>query len=185
MGIINSRDSNSQEQEEKDELLGQLQLVQPNLNDDTPKWIRSTTGFTTSSLYNFVKVAPYIKTDMQNIWKIKVPPQVQFFAWLMLRNSILTTDNLIKRGWQIPNICHICKEQAESVHHLFSECKEIKWIREYIHDEVASRRSLCIPYKVGEFYLMLDIKEPTYWRSLEVTTCFVVWRERCARIFRD
>uniref|UniRef100_A0A8R7VIC8 Reverse transcriptase zinc-binding domain-containing protein n=1 Tax=Triticum urartu TaxID=4572 RepID=A0A8R7VIC8_TRIUA len=32
------------------------------------------------------------------IWQIKIPPKVQFFAWLVVQGKCLTADNLAKRG---------------------------------------------------------------------------------------
>ena len=32
------------------------------------------------------------------MWKVKMPPRVEVFMWLTLRNSILTKDNLLRRG---------------------------------------------------------------------------------------
>jgi zinc-binding in reverse transcriptase len=43
-------------------------------------------------------------------------------AWLMTPNRILTTDNLIRRGWSLVNICFMCRVDCESVDHLFNTC---------------------------------------------------------------
>jgi hypothetical protein len=40
-------------------------------------------------------------------WKIKIPLKVKIFLWLMLKNSILTKDNLLKRGWTGNAQCHL------------------------------------------------------------------------------
>jgi hypothetical protein len=32
---------------------------------------------------------------------------------------------------------------------------------------------------------MIVDTEDIKWRRLQMTTCFVIWRERCARIFRE
>lgn len=42
------------------------------------------------------------------LWKVKMPPRVNFFMWSTLRNSILTKDNLIRRGWKGDNKCPFC-----------------------------------------------------------------------------
>jgi hypothetical protein len=31
------------------------------------------------------------------VWKVTVPPKIQFFLWLIAHNKILTRDNLVKR----------------------------------------------------------------------------------------
>jgi hypothetical protein len=32
---------------------------------------------------------------------------------------------------------------------------------------------------------MMDGREDMIWRKLEIITCFVIWREKCARIFKE
>jgi hypothetical protein len=41
--------------------------------------------------------------------------------WLIMRNNILTKDNLLKRGWHGDDTCHICG-MKESVNHLLLNC---------------------------------------------------------------
>jgi hypothetical protein len=60
-------------------------------------WQYETSGiYSVSSLYaiiNFRGGAVYV----QAVWKIKVPPKIHFFLWLVSHNKVLTRDNLIKR----------------------------------------------------------------------------------------
>jgi zinc-binding in reverse transcriptase len=39
--------------------------------------------------------------------------------WMVKRNSILTTHNLIKRWWQLTSICYICFQDEKSIQHFF------------------------------------------------------------------
>jgi hypothetical protein len=55
------------------------------------------------------------------MWKIKVPPRIHIFLWLLSNNKVLTRDNLAKRKQLDDNTCLFCKE-AESTNHIFSEC---------------------------------------------------------------
>ena len=42
--------------------------------------------------------------------------------WLVLKNNILTEDNLYKRGWRKGDkLCQFC-DKEESIQHLFFEC---------------------------------------------------------------
>ena len=54
------------------------------------------------------------------IWKCNIPLKLICFIWLCLENRINTWDNLIKRGWVGPNRCCLCRNEEESVNHLFS-----------------------------------------------------------------
>lgn len=47
---------------------------------------------------------------------------LKIFAWLVFYNKILTSDNMVKRGWNLPSMCFLCRRECESVKHMFSEC---------------------------------------------------------------
>jgi hypothetical protein len=47
---------------------------------------------------------------------------MSFFAWTMLHNRILTTDNLQKRGWPCSPICCLCNLSQETMPHLGKDC---------------------------------------------------------------
>lgn len=55
------------------------------------------------------------------LWKVKMPPRVNVFKWLVLRNSILTKDNLLRRGWTGDSKCSLCGRE-ETINHLFFHC---------------------------------------------------------------
>jgi hypothetical protein len=56
------------------------------------------------------------------IWKSKLWPKISTFLWLMVQNRILTWDNLRKRGFIGPSICHLCQQQEETMEHIFNQC---------------------------------------------------------------
>jgi zinc-binding in reverse transcriptase len=84
---------------------------------DQATWRWTSSGqFTIKSCYMRLIQGPYIEMSQLNlIWKSGLPPRMEIFTWQMIQNKILTTDNLVKRGWLIPNICHLCRQQEESV----------------------------------------------------------------------
>lgn len=43
-----------------------------------------------------------------NLWKSKAPPRVLVFGWLMLQGSIMTMDNLQRRGMVVVNAYPLC-----------------------------------------------------------------------------
>lgn len=55
-------------------------------------------------------------------WYHGLIPKINIFFWLLLQNRILTLDNLMKRGHIMPNRCILCKNQAETVDHIFIHC---------------------------------------------------------------
>lgn len=44
------------------------------------------------------------------VWNLKIPPQVQFFLWLLSKNKVLTRYNLIVRKKVDDISCLFCKE---------------------------------------------------------------------------
>jgi hypothetical protein len=55
------------------------------------------------------------------VWKLNIPPRVQFFLWLVSKDKILTRDNLGKRRHVSDPTCLFCLEQ-ESISHLLFFC---------------------------------------------------------------
>jgi zinc-binding in reverse transcriptase len=60
-------------------------------------WDRSLHEFSVKSIYQFLQGASYHKTQLANIWKLQISPRIIVFMWLVLRNFIITIDNLKKR----------------------------------------------------------------------------------------
>jgi hypothetical protein len=56
------------------------------------------------------------------IWSLKHWPKISLFLWLVTHASILTWDNLTKRGFVGPSICMLCWEEAETMNHLLNTC---------------------------------------------------------------
>eukprot|EP00253_Pinus_taeda_P017324 PITA_17324 len=58
----------------------------------------------------------------KNIWKLKCPMKSRIFLWCMLRRKIPTWDILQSRFFIGPGRCPLCKENEESINHLFTSC---------------------------------------------------------------
>jgi zinc-binding in reverse transcriptase len=152
--------------------------------EDEVRWTRSV-KFTASAYYRFIQNFPNINNSLSNLWLLRAPPRVLTFTWLMLQNAILTVDNLQKRGWQLANVCHMCYNAEETIPHLFIECQYIKEIRCYIHDMTQTHRFISTKYRAGQYHFILDTSQNEHWKRMEIITCFVIWRERCRRIFQE
>lgn len=88
---------------------------------DTIKWTLSKNGIYTVKSYYRHMIETGLKCPHAFMWKTRMPPRVKVFMWLALRNSILTRDNLHRRGWNGDRQCPFCM-QAGSVDHLFLRC---------------------------------------------------------------
>ena len=58
----------------------------------------------------------------QKSWKIKLWPKISIFSWLVMKNHILTSENLKKRGMQGAYQCCLFEKEKESMNHLLDEC---------------------------------------------------------------
>ena len=82
--------------------------------------------FSVKSLYLHL-----VKSDVgfphKFMWKVKVPAKIKFFLWLLNKKSILTRDNLLKRGSKGDKHCVLCGKE-ESIDHLFFSCSVARLI---------------------------------------------------------
>ena len=93
------------------------------LNEDKGemKWSLTKKGvYTVKSFYRHL-IENGVKYPHLYVWKIKMPPRIKVFMWLDLTKSILTKDNLPRRGWKGDDECPFC-ECKESINHLFLSC---------------------------------------------------------------
>lgn len=65
----------------------------------------------------------HINIWWKRMWKLKAPlPRTRLLMWSILNNKVPTGDNLIKRGLYGPYWCCLCKDNTETVGHLFLSC---------------------------------------------------------------
>jgi exonuclease III len=79
--------------------------------EDILRWgYRPQGSFTTQEAYQLkTKIDSTIDTEIWGkIWNLKHWPKITLFLWLVLHSSILTWDNLLKRGFNGPSICTLC-----------------------------------------------------------------------------
>jgi zinc-binding in reverse transcriptase len=154
---------------------------------DQATWRWANCGrFTVKSCYMRLVQGPYIKMPhLKSIWKLNLPPRMEIFAWLMMQNKILTTNNLVKRGWLIPNICHLCRQQEENVAHLFSIYDYATDVRQKLIQQYEQGTTIPAAFVHGRTKELMQEQGQIQMKRLCIIKCFVIWRERCARIFRE
>lgn len=57
------------------------------------------------------------------VWIKNMVPKINSFWWVASHGRILTIDNLDRRGFQLVNRCTLCKQDEESIMHLFFHCQ--------------------------------------------------------------
>jgi hypothetical protein len=73
------------------------------------------------SAKNSVKPPPDLEI-WGKIWNLRHWPKITLFLWLVSHSSILTWDNLLKRGFVGPSLCILCGEAEETMNHLLNTC---------------------------------------------------------------
>ena len=100
--------------------------------EDQVTWTLTANGiFSVKSLYNEMMLND-IGYPHKFMWKAKLPQKIKIFLWLVLRNSILTKDNLVRRGWKGSVNCHFCGD-VETINHLFISCSVARLIWSIFH----------------------------------------------------
>ena len=91
--------------------------------EDCMRWKPKNSGeFTVQSFYETLRGSPPMSFPWKAIWKVKAPRRVSFFIWTAALGKILTSDNLIKRGYSLLSWYCMCRRSGETVDHLLIHC---------------------------------------------------------------
>jgi hypothetical protein len=91
------------------------------------------------------------------MWTWDIALKIRLYTWLAVENKILTWDNLQKKGWEGPSLCHLCSRDSETVLHLLVNCNFTQQVWQKI--------------KSG-----LNLK--TTWEGNNLITCFDSWLKK-------
>ena len=121
------------------ELVNLMSEVTLSKEEDQIIWAYiSSRKYLVQSLYAVVNFRGISPVFISSIWKLHIPPRVQFFLWLLSKNKLLTRDNVAKRRTVNDNTCLLCSEK-ESINHLFFECCVAKLVWDYISELLGLR----------------------------------------------
>ncbi|MBA0735302.1 hypothetical protein Gogos_019163, partial [Gossypium gossypioides] len=87
------------------------------------------------SAYRIIKKSSWnLREEAWNVpWKVHGPQRVQIFLWLVLKQRLLTQEELLRRGFGSDARCLICGHDVEDVIHVVRDCVVAK-----------ENRNLCI-----------------------------------------
>ena len=60
------------------------------------------------------------------IWKVWAPQKCKFFAWLITKNRVWTSERLVTRGWPRNNVSPLCRREYKTTRHLLAACRYTK-----------------------------------------------------------
>lgn len=99
--------------------------------EDKSKWPLDKKGFSVKSMYNKYNNS-LNKIPYWFIWKAKTPQRMKVFLWLVLKDRILSKENLGKRKWQGNTNCSSCG-CLESTRYIFYDCQVATFTWRVIH----------------------------------------------------
>ncbi|KAK0580349.1 hypothetical protein LWI29_000920 [Acer saccharum] len=155
---------------------------------DKPIWGLSKSGdFTVKTAYE----SHFIEDEMPEwnwkcIWKLKLPPRIMHFLWVLLHGKLLTNDHRASRGLTVETTCCRCKVSCKDSEHVFRSCFESIGIWEDLCKGSTSKDCftdewqdwLCQNLKCSNLIMK---KYPSY--LLFATTMWFLWKWRCERVF--
>lgn len=104
---------------------------QPSSHSDSPKehkdskvWMPAQDGeYSVTSFFLPISRSFPCASPLYRTWKLKAPPRVIAFSWLVQRGGILTMDNLHRRKRILVNACPMCLEDQETDDHILLRCR--------------------------------------------------------------
>lgn len=92
---------------------------------DAQIWKLSPSGsFSVKSAYNLF-FRGYFWSDFcwKVLWKLKIPPKLQYFMWLAAQGKILTSEQKVRRQQTNNSSCGFCSWPNENVLHILRDCE--------------------------------------------------------------
>lgn len=159
--------------------------------EDTLRWQKHSNGmYSVSSAYKDLnrEGSQLSLWPWKHIWKVKVPYKVACFTWLVIRESVLTRDNLRKRGIPIVSRCYLCGNDAETISHLFLYCRVTSQLWDLFINLRGAR--WVMPGRTSELLLCWNTEiefttDKNRWKIVPATIWWTIWKERNLRCFED
>ena len=183
-------------QEEASLLLDLLQGKSPSkaTTKDKRGWGSLSGSYSVSEGYKRFTVVPHAPPNPAQwkfIWDFPSLPKIDFFCWTAAHQSILTRDNLRRRGMEGPSRCPLCLSDVETVSHLLLLCPFAQEVwRGVLKLEPAN---FDFPDSIPSLFRSWASSSPfsfnkksllkTSWMWIPKFTCWKLWLERNNRIF--
>ena len=159
-------------------------------DEDVLIWKYTTLGnFSIKSAWDLIKQHNQINIQAALIWKQAAPPSAQLMCWKLMK-GILPMDSTFQRGGvAMVSRCVMCCNASETPTHLFIDCSYVSSLWDKIaafwgfqliaHEEPITRLT-----RLARIYEK-DSLSHALVRSISLLDYWVVWKERCRRLFED
>ena len=116
---------------------------------------------------------------------MKTPRRVAFFMWTVAWGRILTCDNLRKRGFVLVRWCCMCKDDDESVDHLFIHCRAARVFWSLVFRSVGI--DWVLPNRISDllfgWWNWFGKSSSSVWNLIPSCLMWTIWRERNSHTF--
>ncbi|CAL2228836.1 unnamed protein product [Prunus armeniaca] len=87
-------------------------------------WKGTANGvFSVKTAYNlFFKGLSWPDYSFSSLWKLKIPPKLQIFAWLTAQGKILSNEQRVRRQLTFDASCGVCEWPIETTLHILRDC---------------------------------------------------------------
>ncbi|KAJ1686346.1 hypothetical protein LUZ63_017736 [Rhynchospora breviuscula] len=160
-----------------------LSVIHANGNSPATWKLTANGIFSSASVYQLISNTGVLSKLHPFLWKMKSPPRVKIFLWLLLQDRLLTQQNLIVRGWPSSTSCSNCNGRfLETTGHLFLQCQYAISVWSLIQLRFKLPR-LDFTLDIGDFWLSLrSFKD---WNIIWVASSWNIWKTRNKRIFSN
>jgi hypothetical protein len=163
------------------EILELVATVQLSEEEDEMIWQFTSSGvYSSQSLYKIINFRGIKTVHVSAVWKIKIPPRVHFFLWLLINIRVLTRDNLAKRRKVEDESCLFCAEK-ETVQHVFFECAVAKRCWAFVSDIVGFQVGDNM-FEIGKCWL--SDKKFSMLNMITSAVLWSIWKLRNDRCFQ-
>ncbi|RHN70051.1 putative reverse transcriptase zinc-binding domain-containing protein [Medicago truncatula] len=183
----------------EEELLGECRILLSDVSlqlNTTDQWVwrlDPSSGYSVSGVYQMLTSQPVqtfeVLADL--IWHKQVPLKVSILAWRLLRNKLLTKDNLCVRGVLSHDnqLCVVGCGDFETAQHLFRSCPfyAALWgqIRSWLG--IATAEPLCVSDHFYQFVYSAGASSTicSFLQLIWLCSVGVMWSERNSRVFKN
>ena len=117
------------------------------------------------------------------LWKLNIPNKIVCFIWLLLKDHILTWDQLQCRGRHGPSLCMLCRNGEDSSQHIFMDCMFSRRVYSAVGESYGlpsfSKFSFC--HFVEQWFTITPVNFVYHYLPLFFLWC--IWKQRNRCIF--
>ncbi|KAJ4799837.1 RNA-directed DNA polymerase (reverse transcriptase)-related family protein [Rhynchospora pubera] len=155
-------------------------------NNPAMSWRWTASGlYTSASAYAMLSDSGVRSPYHLKLWKVKAPPKVKIFIWLLLQDRLLTQQNLLLRNWPANIGCPCCLARPfETAIHLFLHCHMASSIWNKVRQHY-SLPTFSLTDDLLGFWLTNRSADYDLWDTIWAATNWTIWKERNNRIFNS